>query len=150
MPDNAISSGLNIPSRSLETNVHSFVPRGYLRICADSNHGRKDVPLVRELLTTGNLKRKRSTENPSSSCPPTSGIQNNANVLSPTEIERTVDAKLVIVMVGLPARGKSYVTKKVCRYLNWLQHETRIFNAGNRRRKVGGKQIDLSATYCIA
>jgi 6-phosphofructo-2-kinase len=42
--------------------------------------------------------------------------------------------KLVIVMVGLPARGKSYVTKKLCRYLNWLQYEVKIFNVGDRRR----------------
>lgn len=37
-------------------------------------------------------------------------------------------------MVGLPARGKSYITKKIARYLNWLQHDTRIFNVGERRR----------------
>ena len=48
--------------------------------------------------------------------------------------QRDVGAKLVIVMVGLPARGKSYITKKLARYLNWLQHDTRIFNVGKRRR----------------
>jgi len=42
-------------------------------------------------------------------------------------------------MVGLPARGKSYIVKKIARYLNWLQHPTRIFNVGDRRRVVGGK-----------
>ncbi len=41
-------------------------------------------------------------------------------------------------MVGLPARGKSYITKKIARYLNWLQHDTRIFNVGERRRVVAG------------
>lgn len=41
-------------------------------------------------------------------------------------------------MVGLPARGKSYITKKMARYLNWLQHDTRIFNVGERRRVVAG------------
>ena len=51
---------------------------------------------------------------------------------------RDVGAKLVIVMVGLPARGKSYITKKLARYLNWLQHDTKIFNVGNRRRVVAG------------
>ena len=45
--------------------------------------------------------------------------------------------KLVIVMVGLPARGKSYVTKKLARYLSWRQHKTRVFNVGDRRRHVG-------------
>lgn len=43
--------------------------------------------------------------------------------------------KLVIVMVGLPARGKSYISRKLARYLNWLQLETRVFNAGQTRRK---------------
>lgn len=41
-------------------------------------------------------------------------------------------------MVGLPARGKSYITKKMARYLNWLQHDTRIFNVGERRRIAAG------------
>lgn len=41
-------------------------------------------------------------------------------------------------MVGLPARGKSYIVKKMARYLNWLQHPTRIFNVGDRRRVAAG------------
>ena len=52
--------------------------------------------------------------------------------------QRDVGSKLVIVMVGLPARGKSYITKKLSRYLNWLQHDTRIFNVGERRRIAAG------------
>ena len=52
--------------------------------------------------------------------------------------QRDVGSKLVIVMVGLPARGKSYITKKIARYLNWLQHDTRIFNVGERRRVAAG------------
>lgn len=52
--------------------------------------------------------------------------------------ERDVASKLVIIMVGLPARGKSYITKKLQRYLSWQQHNTRIFNVGNRRRIVAG------------
>ena len=43
-------------------------------------------------------------------------------------------------MVGLPARGKSYITKKITRYLNWLQHDTKIFNVGERRRIATGGQ----------
>lgn len=54
--------------------------------------------------------------------------------------QRDVGSKLVIVMVGLPARGKSYITKKIARYLNWLQHDTRIFNVGERRRVAAGGQ----------
>lgn len=52
--------------------------------------------------------------------------------------DRDVAAKLVIIMVGLPARGKSYITKKLHRYLSWQQHNTRIFNVGNRRRIAAG------------
>jgi len=50
--------------------------------------------------------------------------------------QRDVGSKLVIIMVGLPARGKSYITKKIQRYLSWQQHETKIFNVGKRRRDV--------------
>lgn len=60
--------------------------------------------------------------------------------------KRDVGAKLVIVMVGLPARGKSYITKKLARYLNWLQHDTRIFNVGERRRVAAGGPNTLEKT----
>jgi 6-phosphofructo-2-kinase len=53
--------------------------------------------------------------------------------------QRDVASKLVVIMVGLPARGKSYITKKIQRYLSWQQHETRIFNVGNRRRVAVGQ-----------
>jgi len=42
----------------------------------------------------------------------------------------------VIVMVGLPARGKTYISKKLTRYLNWIGVNTKVFNAGDYRRKV--------------
>lgn len=57
--------------------------------------------------------------------------------------QRDVAAKLVIVMVGLPARGKSYITKKLQRYLSWQQHESRIFNVGNRRRIAAGRRTSV-------
>jgi 6-phosphofructo-2-kinase len=55
--------------------------------------------------------------------------------------ERDVASKLVIVMVGLPARGKSYITKKIQRYLSWQQHNSKIFNVGERRRIAAGVGI---------
>ncbi|KAG5363018.1 6-phosphofructo-2-kinase 1 [Yarrowia sp. B02] len=60
---------------------------------------------------------------------------------------RDVGSKLIVVMVGLPARGKSYITNKLCRYLNWQQHKTRIFNVGNTRREakeaaVGSAEVE--------
>lgn len=59
---------------------------------------------------------------------------------------RDIGAKLVIIMVGLPARGKSYITKKVARYLNWLQHDAKIFNVGHRRRQAAGMDVDKLAS----
>jgi len=42
------------------------------------------------------------------------------------------------VMVGLPARGKTYMSKKLTRYLNWIGFKTKVFNAGEYRRKLYG------------
>jgi len=53
---------------------------------------------------------------------------------------KPIEEKLVIVMVGLPARGKSYLAKKLNRYLNWSQYPTKIFNVGEKRRKVATLQ----------
>ncbi|RUP43061.1 6-phosphofructo-2-kinase, partial [Jimgerdemannia flammicorona] len=41
-------------------------------------------------------------------------------------------------MVGLPARGKTYIAQKICRYLTWLGINTKVFNVGNYRRKLHG------------
>jgi 6-phosphofructo-2-kinase / fructose-2,6-biphosphatase 2 len=49
-------------------------------------------------------------------------------------------SRLACVMVGLPARGKTYTARKVTRYLTWLGHRARIFNVGNYRRKAVGAE----------
>lgn len=41
-------------------------------------------------------------------------------------------------MVGLPARGKTYIARKLSRYLSWLGIRTQVFNVGNYRRKQFG------------
>lgn len=41
-------------------------------------------------------------------------------------------------MVGLPARGKTYIAQKATRYLNWLGITTRVFNVGDYRRRFCG------------
>ncbi|XP_063071049.1 6-phosphofructo-2-kinase/fructose-2,6-bisphosphatase 4-like isoform X4 [Engraulis encrasicolus] len=40
----------------------------------------------------------------------------------------------LIVTVGLPARGKTYISKKLTRYLNWIGVPTKEFNVGQYRR----------------
>lgn len=53
--------------------------------------------------------------------------------------ELTRDAsKLMLVMVGMPARGKSYISAKLFSYLSWIGFKTRVFNVGQHRRCVGG------------
>lgn len=42
--------------------------------------------------------------------------------------------KQIIIMVGLPARGKSFISNKLLKYLNWSNINTKIFNVGNYRR----------------
>ena len=34
-------------------------------------------------------------------------------------------APCVVIMVGLPARGKTYMSKKLTRYLNWIGIDTK-------------------------
>ncbi|HKP59907.1 MAG TPA: 6-phosphofructo-2-kinase/fructose-2,6-bisphosphatase [Polyangiales bacterium] len=49
--------------------------------------------------------------------------------------------KLALVMVGLPARGKSYTARRIERYLSWLGYRTRVFNVGQYRRAKVGAQM---------
>ncbi len=50
-------------------------------------------------------------------------------------------SKVVLAMVGLPARGKTYTARKIARYLSWLGHKTHVFNVGSYRREhLGASQ----------
>lgn len=57
--------------------------------------------------------------------------------------------KLVVVMVGLPGRGKTYIARKLARYMNFFHGApAEVFNVSNFRRQiVGAKQThDFFAT----
>ncbi|KAL5170330.1 6-phosphofructo-2-kinase/fructose-2,6-bisphosphatase [Glycine soja] len=43
------------------------------------------------------------------------------------------DRHLAIILVGLPARGKTFTAAKLTRYLHWLGHNTKHFNVGKYR-----------------
>lgn len=43
-------------------------------------------------------------------------------------------------MVGLPARGKTFLSEKLARYLNWLGICCKVFNVGTYRRQISGAQ----------
>lgn len=57
-------------------------------------------------------------------------------------LDKRVEAvRLALVMVGLPARGKTHMARRVERYLRWLGYRTRVFNVGNyRRERLGSRQ----------
>ena len=56
-----------------------------------------------------------------------------------------LEQPLVIAMVGLPARGKSYIVKMLIRYLTWIGFETEVFNVGSYRRKIGLAGLELAS-----
>jgi hypothetical protein len=47
--------------------------------------------------------------------------------------------RLVIVLVGLPGRGKSFVARKLQFFLTWLGLECKIFNVGKYRREAAAQ-----------
>ena len=51
----------------------------------------------------------------------------------------------LIVMVGLPARGKSFIASRLSRYLKWIGYDAKIFNAGTYRRKMSCFQGDFQS-----
>jgi len=49
-----------------------------------------------------------------------------------------MNEKLIIILVGLPARGKSYTSNHINRFLNWCDLKCKVFNSGNYRRDILG------------
>ncbi|XP_036389165.1 6-phosphofructo-2-kinase/fructose-2,6-bisphosphatase 1-like isoform X3 [Megalops cyprinoides] len=53
-----------------------------------------------------------------------------------SSVPQFTNSPTLIVMVGLPARGKTYISKKLTRYLNWIGVPTKVFNLGQYRREA--------------
>ncbi|WBW73030.1 6-phosphofructo-2-kinase/fructose-2,6-bisphosphate 2-phosphatase [Schizosaccharomyces osmophilus] len=106
-----------------------------------SFHPPSDSAPPSPLLLAQSMKRKGSTM----SIPgQTSSVYSNPN----SEGEGTApEEKLVIIMVGLPARGKSYIVNKLVRYYNWLQYNCKAFNVGNFRRKQASRGPDDASFF---
>jgi len=57
--------------------------------------------------------------------------------------------KLLLVMVGMPARGKSFIAHKLHAFLSWSGHATRVFNVGQHRRgeATEGRSANSEASF---
>lgn len=55
--------------------------------------------------------------------------------------------QILLAFVGLPARGKTHVSRSVERYLRWLGVKTEVFSLGDHRRKVLGPSSSLPPDY---
>lgn len=57
--------------------------------------------------------------------------------------------KLCVVLVGLPARGKTHHSVALTRYLRWLGVKTHAFHLGDYRRKLGGPDFKVPNDYFL-
>jgi tRNA uridine 5-carbamoylmethylation protein Kti12 len=55
--------------------------------------------------------------------------------------------RLIIVLVGLPARGKSFISRKLQNFLSWSGHQCRTFNVGKYRRAVSSDTTNCAADF---
>ena len=69
------------------------------------------------LSTSGAIKEQLTLTTPASSSSPRKINPNHKRINNYYGLQRE---KLVFVTVGLPARGKTYIARKLARYMNWL------------------------------
>lgn len=80
----------------------------------------------------------------------------NATPLEVVGGDCTATEKLIIVMCGLPATGKTHIANRIARYISFfLAMETKIFNVGDYRRDLFGANLpaeffDHSNDECMA
>ncbi|THH00868.1 hypothetical protein EW026_g1742 [Hermanssonia centrifuga] len=55
--------------------------------------------------------------------------------------------KILVVTVGLPARGKTHIARALERYLRWTGVKTQVISLGDHRRKVLGYAQNLPSDY---
>jgi hypothetical protein len=56
--------------------------------------------------------------------------------------------KLVVVLVGLPARGKSYIAHKIVSFLRWRGLKADLFNVGKARRTEITDEPQVRNRFC--
>lgn len=67
-----------------------------------------------------------------------------------TQGANTGAERLLIVLVGLPARGKSFIARKLLNYMLWRGNQCKIFNVGKYRRQLADHESSSNANACNA
>ena len=108
---------------------------------------------ISDTIPDANVDAKRSCSAESVSSPTVVSSSNGGSLLRRVSVEKSafainpmsvINERVVIAMVGLPARGKSYTSKAIMHYLAFLGCPVRLFNAGNTRRSMGLAGADAS------
>jgi hypothetical protein len=55
--------------------------------------------------------------------------------------------KIIVVTVGLPARGKTHISRALERYLRWMGVKAQVVSLGDYRRKLLGDAKKLPPDY---
>jgi hypothetical protein len=97
-------------------------------IVSHKNHNHDTDILFNQLLLPGVLEI-------TSPCASPRGDQPR---FSQNELQKISSHKLLIVTVGLPGRGKTFMAQKLGDYLNWLGYRAQVFNVCEHRRKYYG------------
>mmetsp|Transcript_25500 Transcript_25500/g.32080 ORF Transcript_25500/g.32080 Transcript_25500/m.32080 type:complete len:100 (-) Transcript_25500:12-311(-) len=69
-----------------------------------------------------------------------------------SQLTRESTGGLILVMVGLPARGKSFISAKLYSFFHWGDDEIKVFNVGSYRRRLseeisGGRSGNSDAAF---
>ena len=55
-------------------------------------------------------------------------------------------SSLAIIMVGIPARGKTFYARKISRFLNWLGYCSKVFNPETYSQESSLKKFKFEFT----
>lgn len=55
--------------------------------------------------------------------------------------------KILVMTMGLPARGKTHISRSLERYLRWMGVKTLVVSLGDYRRKTLGSAQQLPSDY---
>ncbi|PIN25454.1 Fructose-6-phosphate 2-kinase/fructose-2,6-biphosphatase [Handroanthus impetiginosus] len=137
LPDGVkLSSGSGmVESKSVGTFSSMLKQDGHRGLFVDRGVGSPRL-LKSASATTFNIDLKLDSE--PKNCMPAAAGAVAAGAVADQMLGPKEDRHLAIVLVGLPARGKTFTAAKLTRYLRWLGHDTKHFNVGKYRRLKHG------------